>query len=69
MAANIFFYFEPKYSTGVAYICTETQFPASRLNQLINFRTQQVTFNKKKFSDNIYIHHLPDMVSKYTEEE
>ncbi|KAL7641634.1 UNVERIFIED_CONTAM: hypothetical protein RMT77_007507 [Armadillidium vulgare] len=46
---------------SVAYICTETQFPVSRLNQLISFRKNQKTFNKKGFSDNIFVHHLPDM--------
>nr|XP_045623937.1 DNA repair protein XRCC3-like [Procambarus clarkii]XP_045623945.1 DNA repair protein XRCC3-like [Procambarus clarkii]XP_045623955.1 DNA repair protein XRCC3-like [Procambarus clarkii] len=48
---------------GVAYICTESQFPAARLQQLIKHMQRNHPKGPKSYSDNIFIHHVPDMDS------
>lgn len=48
---------------GVAYICTESQFPAVRLQQLIYHLQDKHTQGPKTFTDNIFIQHVSDMES------
>ncbi|XP_047494550.1 DNA repair protein XRCC3-like [Penaeus chinensis] len=46
---------------GVAYICTESQFPVVRLQQLIETMLRRYPQGPKTYSDRILIHHIPDM--------
>ncbi|CAL4063014.1 unnamed protein product [Meganyctiphanes norvegica] len=57
----------PKHLGGfdkcVAYICTESQFPAARLQQMVVAFHRKKLIPKKPFTDNLLIHHIPDMDS------
>nr|XP_053652259.1 LOW QUALITY PROTEIN: DNA repair protein XRCC3-like [Cherax quadricarinatus] len=48
---------------GVAYICTESQFPAARLQQLVKYIQTSHPEGPKSYTNNIFIHHVPDMES------
>ncbi|KAG0712940.1 DNA repair protein XRCC3 [Chionoecetes opilio] len=48
---------------GVAYICTESQFPATRLQQMIRYFKQEHCQGPTCYTDNIFVHHIPDMDS------
>ncbi|KAK4318518.1 hypothetical protein Pmani_010486 [Petrolisthes manimaculis] len=46
---------------GVAYICTESQFPVVRLQQMIGHMKLKYPQGPKSYTDNIFVHHVPDM--------
>ncbi|XP_042209770.1 DNA repair protein XRCC3-like isoform X1 [Homarus americanus] len=46
---------------GVAYICTESQFSSNRLQQLISHIRNKYPKGPKSYTDNIFVHHVPDM--------
>ncbi|KAG7153373.1 DNA repair protein XRCC3-like, partial [Homarus americanus] len=48
---------------GVAYICTESQFSSNRLQQLISHIRNKYPKGPKSYTDNIFVHHVPDMVT------
>lgn len=48
-------------SKGVAYICTESQFSAVRLQQLICHMQEKYPQGPKCYTDRIFIRHVPDM--------
>lgn len=51
------------FGKSVAYICTESQFPATRLQQMVKALHCKKLVPKKPFTDNLLIHHIPDMDS------
>lgn len=50
------------YSAGVVYIGTESTFPATRLQQMIENFKDKYSQGPASYTDNIFVHHIPDMV-------
>ncbi|XP_063882016.1 DNA repair protein XRCC3-like isoform X1 [Scylla paramamosain] len=48
---------------GVAYICTESQFPTARLQQMVKHFKAKHSKGPASYTDGIFVHHIPDMDS------
>ncbi|XP_045117064.1 DNA repair protein XRCC3-like isoform X3 [Portunus trituberculatus] len=48
---------------GVAYICTESQFPTARLQQMVKHFKVKHSQGPASYTDGIFVHHIPEMDS------
>ncbi|XP_045117063.1 DNA repair protein XRCC3-like isoform X2 [Portunus trituberculatus] len=53
----------PKKISGVAYICTESQFPTARLQQMVKHFKVKHSQGPASYTDGIFVHHIPEMDS------
>ncbi|KAK7075165.1 DNA repair protein xrcc3 [Halocaridina rubra] len=49
------------FGKGVAYICTECQFPVVRLHQLISQMKKKFPQGPESYTDRLFIHHISDV--------